>query len=45
MAPTAALIALWLIISGTLAYNAFFDAALANGNKKYLTPRPWRSPR
>ncbi len=38
LAPTAALIALWLIISGTLAYNAFFDAALANGNKKYLTP-------
>ncbi|GAB3479248.1 sensor histidine kinase [Nocardiopsis coralliicola] len=38
LAPTGALIAVWLVVSGVLSYNAFIDVALADGNEKYLTP-------
>ncbi|WP_420161259.1 nitrate- and nitrite sensing domain-containing protein [Nocardiopsis sp. CNT-189] len=38
MAPTSALVVLWLGVSGTLFANAAIDVALADGNEKYLTP-------
>ncbi|WP_026123577.1 sensor histidine kinase [Nocardiopsis chromatogenes] len=38
MTPTAALVAVWLIVSGVLFYNAAMELALSKGNERYLTP-------
>ncbi|WP_193374790.1 sensor histidine kinase [Nocardiopsis baichengensis] len=38
MTPTAALVAVWLVVSGVLFYNAAMELALSKGNERYLTP-------
>ncbi|MDA2807622.1 sensor histidine kinase [Nocardiopsis suaedae] len=38
MTPTAALVAVWLVVSGVLFYNAAMELALSKGNETYLTP-------
>ncbi|CAM3707370.1 nitrate- and nitrite sensing domain-containing protein [Nocardiopsis rhodophaea] len=38
LAPTAALIALWLVVTGYLGYSAVLQYALVQGNRELLTP-------
>ncbi|WP_285761889.1 nitrate- and nitrite sensing domain-containing protein, partial [Nocardiopsis ansamitocini] len=38
LAPTAALVVLWLIVSGYLAYNAFVQYVVANSSEERMLP-------
>ncbi|MDA2810880.1 nitrate- and nitrite sensing domain-containing protein [Nocardiopsis sp. RSe5-2] len=38
MTPTAALVAVWLVVSGVLFYDAAMELALSKANERYLTP-------